>query len=330
MGVGKTIQAIASMSAFSKNWPLLVICPGGLINNWKNEFLKWLGRKNGSKKDEGRLILNANNIKMLTKGSDRVDPSENEGIKVFIVSFHLASKFQKNRMLYRGMFNAIIIDESHELGNEKTQKTEACSEIANAAKRLVIISGSPALSTPSELNPQISLLEANGNDTEESALTKFTGKKSKVNDLNSLLENVEFGIVLKILMIRRLKDDVLKFLPQKERLIVPVDIEGDEVIEQTKNFLETSRGDLARLVRGQNIAKRNEGDGEERVRRGNMFRLIEKTGLAKVRHVGDKLKRFIAHEKGKVCVFAMHTLVLDRLEKIGKCVWDFCFCWRSL
>jgi SWI/SNF-related matrix-associated actin-dependent regulator 1 of chromatin subfamily A len=322
MGVGKTIQAIASMSAFSDDWPLLVICPSGLITNWKNEFLRWLGRNSGSKKDKGKLILNDYNIKMLTKESDSAQLPPNSKRFVFIVSFELATKLVKWEKLCGGMFKAVIIDESHMLSTEKSQKTIACSTIANAAKRLVIISGSPALSSPSQLNPQISLLVGNGNDTEGSALTKYTGRKWKVHDLNSLLEATEFTIVLKILMIRRLKGDVMKSLPPKERVIVPCDIKNNEIIAQTQRFLEESEGNLARILREQNVVERNEGDGEADgeacVRRVNMFSLLQKTGLAKVGYVGDALKKFIDDEKGKVCVFARHKLVLNRLEEIGE------------
>lgn len=252
----------------------------------------------------------------MTKGTDRFELSKSK--KVFIVSFDLVSTFVKEEKLCGGMFKAVIIDESHVLSKETTQKTKACSTIANKAKRLVIISGSPALSSPSQLNPQISLLVANGNDTEKSALAKYTERKWKVHDSNSLLEASEFSIVLKILMIRRLKGDVMKFLPLKERVIVPCDIENNEIITQTKRFLEESGGNLARILREQNGVERNEGDGEACVCRVNLFGLLQETGVAKVRYVGDALKRFIDDEKGKVCVFARHKLVLDRLEEIGE------------
>jgi SNF2 family DNA or RNA helicase len=43
MGVGKTIQALALCSIYGKqNSIILVICPAGLTEQWKEEARKWL------------------------------------------------------------------------------------------------------------------------------------------------------------------------------------------------------------------------------------------------------------------------------------------------
>ena len=41
MGVGKSVQAIAVMSWYSEDWPVLIVCPSSLRLNWKTEILKW-------------------------------------------------------------------------------------------------------------------------------------------------------------------------------------------------------------------------------------------------------------------------------------------------
>ena len=44
MGLGKTVQAIAAMSAYSReDWPLLVLCPSTARYHWEVEFRHWLG-----------------------------------------------------------------------------------------------------------------------------------------------------------------------------------------------------------------------------------------------------------------------------------------------
>ena len=44
MGLRKTIQAIAAMSAYAKeDWPLLVLCPSTARYHWEVEFRHWLG-----------------------------------------------------------------------------------------------------------------------------------------------------------------------------------------------------------------------------------------------------------------------------------------------
>ena len=103
MGLGKTIQAIASMSAFKGDWPLLIIAPSVAKFNWKNELLRWLKLNRNSKKDNNTvLVLNENKIKMLTKEDEDVKGLlKGKQEEVVITSFKIA---MKNKTLKAGMF----------------------------------------------------------------------------------------------------------------------------------------------------------------------------------------------------------------------------------
>ncbi len=327
MGVGKTIQAIASMSAFHSNWPLLVICPSGVKRNWKHELLKWLGKDPGCKKDEHELLLYDYNIEILTRGKDNVDVRSTGRKKVFIVSFTMASKLVQCEKITEGMFKAVIIDESHELRTANSQRTKACSKIAKAAEQFVMLSGSPVLNSPSQLMTQISLL---ANNIEKEALAKYTGSNSQGSDSDSVLQTSEFVALLAMFMIRRLKDDVLE-LPPKVRKKVTCEIECDEVKKASKHFLKSSGGSLAGIQENQIVAERNDdeafdddegrNDSDDEAcdsRRAELFNLLLETGKAKVDFIAKALKIWIKDGKGKICVFAYHRVVLDRLEAAGE------------
>lgn len=43
IGLGKTIQGIASMTCWEDEWPLLVLTPSSARFHWEAEFLQWLG-----------------------------------------------------------------------------------------------------------------------------------------------------------------------------------------------------------------------------------------------------------------------------------------------
>lgn len=45
MGLGKTVTALAISAYYKQDWPLLIICPGGLMENWKNEIDRFLNYK---------------------------------------------------------------------------------------------------------------------------------------------------------------------------------------------------------------------------------------------------------------------------------------------
>ncbi|KAL9647724.1 hypothetical protein ABK040_015212 [Willaertia magna] len=77
MGLGKTIQAIGMACYFKKDWPVLIVTPSSLTNNWKSELNKWIDkywlennfgkqfqlfekiRKEEERKDEENKKLNA-------------------------------------------------------------------------------------------------------------------------------------------------------------------------------------------------------------------------------------------------------------------------------
>jgi SWI/SNF-related matrix-associated actin-dependent regulator 1 of chromatin subfamily A len=58
-------------------------------------------------------------------------------------------------------FGCIIFDESQVLKNFKTKVATAAQQLAKGAKRVVLLSGTPALSRPSELFTQLELLDPN-------------------------------------------------------------------------------------------------------------------------------------------------------------------------
>nr|GAT57610.1 predicted protein [Mycena chlorophos] len=89
MGLGKTLQTISLVWTLLKQNPyfgagpavgkVLIVCPVTLINNWKAEFVKWLGRDRlgvvtvGDKdKNAVRTFLNAKNQHVLIVGYERL------------------------------------------------------------------------------------------------------------------------------------------------------------------------------------------------------------------------------------------------------------------
>ncbi|CAN0014773.1 unnamed protein product, partial [Ectocarpus fasciculatus] len=42
MGLGKTLQALAVACAYREDWPVLVVAPSSLKDNWRNEAMKWV------------------------------------------------------------------------------------------------------------------------------------------------------------------------------------------------------------------------------------------------------------------------------------------------
>jgi SWI/SNF-related matrix-associated actin-dependent regulator 1 of chromatin subfamily A len=179
---GKTVQAIAAMSKYWREWPLLILTPSSARYHWEIEVRQWLkdedlkdtkpttmaddnwdGRrliapikKDDSTKND-KLELKKEAVNVMTSGKSYVLRSDG-ATKVVIVSYGLIVSLINSGKITPGMFNAIIVDESHALKNKASKRTLAVLPLLKSAERCLMLSGTPALARPSELWPQISVL----------------------------------------------------------------------------------------------------------------------------------------------------------------------------
>ena len=123
-GLGKTIQAIAILSYYSKEWPALVICPSSLRLTWKAEIIRWL-------KLEDEVIQVIFHAK---------DPIE-ENSQIIICSYDLISKSPLLEALMDLNFNVIVADESHYLKSGTAKRTKVIVPMLIKSKRAILLSG---------------------------------------------------------------------------------------------------------------------------------------------------------------------------------------------
>ncbi|TNN84460.1 SWI/SNF-related matrix-associated actin-dependent regulator of chromatin subfamily A-like protein 1 [Liparis tanakae] len=139
MGLGKTVQAICIAAYYRSEWPLLVVAPSSVRFTWAEAFRRWLPS------------LSPDSINVVVKAKDDL----RSGL-VNITSYDLLSRMDK---LQQGTpFNVLIMvsaDECHFMKNMKTARCKAALPLLKAAKRVVLLSGTPAMSRPSELYTQI-------------------------------------------------------------------------------------------------------------------------------------------------------------------------------
>ncbi|XP_078117857.1 SWI/SNF-related matrix-associated actin-dependent regulator of chromatin subfamily A-like protein 1 isoform X2 [Sander vitreus] len=136
MGLGKTVQAICIAAYYRSEWPLLVVAPSSVRFTWAEAFRRWLPS------------LSPDRINVVVKAKDNL----RSGL-VNIISYDLLSRMDKQQP--GNPFNVLIMDESHFLKNMKTARCKAALPLLKAAKRVILLSGTPAMSRPSELYTQI-------------------------------------------------------------------------------------------------------------------------------------------------------------------------------
>uniref|UniRef100_F6SKP2 SWI/SNF-related matrix-associated actin-dependent regulator of chromatin subfamily A-like protein 1 n=1 Tax=Monodelphis domestica TaxID=13616 RepID=F6SKP2_MONDO len=283
MGLGKTIQAICIAAYYRTEWPLLVVTPSTVRYTWEQAFHRWLPS------------LSPDSTNVVVTGKD----SLTAGL-INIVSFDLLSKMNKK---LQTSFQVIIIDESHFLKNIKTARCRAAMPLLKAAKRVILLSGTPAMSRPAELYTQIVAVKPFFfRQFHDFALRYCDAKKlpwgwdysgsSNLGELKLLLEES--------VMLRRLKSDVLSQLPAKQRKMVVVAL--GQMSAKTRASLAAAAKEMAT----EKTSRRQQKEA--------LLLFFHRTAEAKIQPATDYILDLLESGREKLLVFAHHKLVLDALS----------------
>ena len=133
MGLGKSITSLAIMCHYMSEWPLLILCPASLRYIWPNEIEKFLPG------------LSPSSI-YVVQGFDDADFYENETkrkkIKIVVATYSiLQTRAASARCLQDFKFKCVIADESHNLKQKNSQRTQLAMPLLQGAKRLALLSG---------------------------------------------------------------------------------------------------------------------------------------------------------------------------------------------
>lgn len=201
MGLGKTIQTIAFLLS-EKNKKTLIITPTSLIYNWKNEFHKFapsmkIGIVHGSKNDRIEVLKNFKeyDVILTTYGTLRNDEEEYKSIK----------------------FDYCILDEGQNIKNPLAQSTTSVKNI-NAENRFVL-TGTPIENNLIELWSIFDFLMPGYLDSAHNFKNRFVNKNHSA---------IELQKYIKPFMLRRLKKDVIKELPNKIEKNYYVELSKDQ------------------------------------------------------------------------------------------------------
>ncbi|NWI46800.1 SMAL1 protein, partial [Picathartes gymnocephalus] len=282
MGLGKTIQAICIAAYYQQEWPLLVVTPSSVRFTWAEAFHRWLPS------------LSSGSTNVIVSGKDNLT-----GSLINIISFDLLSRMDKQ---LKSTFQVVIVDESHFLKNTKTARCQAAMPLLKAAKRVILLSGTPAMSRPAELYTQIAAVQPTFFPQFHSFGLRYCDARkmpwgwdysgsSNLTELKLLLEES--------IMIRRLKSDVLSQLPAKQRKMVVVAPEG--ISAKTKAVL---------AAEAKKMAKGYESRKQEKEA---LLVFFSRTAEAKIRSVIEYILELLESGNNKFLVFAHHKIMLDAI-----------------
>lgn len=272
-GLGKTLQSICISALFRENWPVLVVCPSSVKKMWANEYMKWLN-------------IDESDIKIM-------DGKDMTLSQINIISYGMLHKIDHIK------FDFIICDESHSIKTYNSKRTKLLSPMLKRAERVLLLSGTPALSNALELLTQISVLFNTYIDYHEYA-DRYCHKEMEFNRIKYYgYKNLDelHNILNESVMIRRIKSDIITDIPEKNRHKIHLELP----VEKLKEFDELKR----ELDQNENIF----------TKKFDMMTLFRKIGELKVDSVIEYFSKYNVYDE-KIIIFAHHLHILEKIEDI--------------
>ncbi|SFR97754.1 DEAD/DEAH box helicase [Anaeromicropila populeti] len=199
MGLGKTLQTITYIAAYLKEAPdklhFLVVSPTSLVYNWQEEFEKF-----------------APSIKtIIAEGTPEERAAQIHSIldnDVIITSYPL---IRRDIDLYQQYsFHTMFIDEAQFIKNPSSQNAQSAKKVA--AKHKFALTGTPIENSLSELWSLFDFIMPNYLYTHAQFVENYEKPIMKEGDKATL---EDLGKHIQPFILRRMKKDVLKELPDK-------------------------------------------------------------------------------------------------------------------
>lgn len=252
MGLGKTLQIISLLLArkekMQNQLPSLIVAPASVIYNWQAEVKKFASSLNvalldGTKKERERLLLDAKKYDLL-----------------------ISSYQSLNRDLeaYQNLiFDVEVIDEAQNIKNQQSVTTKTVKVIK--AHHKLALTGTPIENKLSELWSVFDYLMPGflGSYPDFRKKYELPIVKEQDKEAEDQLANMVIPFIL-----RRLKKDVLRDLPDKDEEIVPVK-------------MNKKQADLYNMQTQKIIAQLN-GQGDEDFKRSRFQILAQITKLREI------------------------------------------------
>ena len=286
-GLGKTVESLA-WAHQTDAFPLLVVCPAFLKENWRRHVATWLPGQSVS-------VIHGKNSGPLPRA------------EVVIVNYDILAWWRAD--ILELSWKGLVADECHYATNPKARRTEALAYLARRIPAVALLSATPFLNRPIEMYSLLNMLRPDHFcDVHGFGVKYCDGKKLRFGSksfwsYDGCTRAEELARIVRThLMIRREKKDVLGQLAPMRRALVPLDLD-----DKGRALYESAAEEVERIIGENPDAEKARGLIETTV----MKRLA---GAAKIDAVVSWARSFLDSSKdSSLVIFGHHREVLHAL-----------------
>ncbi|XP_048482179.1 SWI/SNF-related matrix-associated actin-dependent regulator of chromatin subfamily A-like protein 1 [Plutella xylostella] len=287
MGLGKTFQALAVASYYRQNWPLLIVTTSSMRETWQTKIHE--------------LLPSVPMMSIVCLSSHRDTQAVADKLTdVVICSYKLATTH--HQLLKDKKFGVVIIDESHQLKCRQAACTRSLSALCRGAPRRLLLSGTPALSRPSELYSQLSVIQPGlFSNYVEYGKRYCAGKLNNFGwDMSGCSNLTELKILLsRRFLIRRTKSQAAPALTPTHREAVYLD-------QTLLQFSTQQRQELSSLAQTYTQTSTD--------KHAALLSFFSESARVKMPAVCKYIRQVLADEStAKFLIFAHHKTMIDAL-----------------
>jgi SNF2 family DNA or RNA helicase len=229
MGLGKTIQGIGYMGLHREKVPVIIVTTFSSKLVWEREIKKWLGNVPVSVLFSSPKTYYKKHPKLRKDG-------------YIIINYDILSNWVKELRTLKAKL--IITDEFQKYKTDAAKRTKAVKALAKGIPSVIPMSGTPIENKPIEIFNAANLVSPELFPNRWKFQQRYCDPKHNGFGWNydGHSNEAELHSKLKQIMIRRLKKDVLKELPDKTYAIVPLEIDNTrEYFKAENDFVEYVR-----------------------------------------------------------------------------------------
>lgn len=250
LGLGKTFVSLAYVAHTMKK-KTLVICPVSMKYTWLKETSQWTRLK-----------------AMVIDSKSELTLENYQKNDIFIINFDILKKFFT--FLTSVKFDCLIVDESSMIKSPKAIRSKAVKTISEKINSVILLSGSPLLNRVVEIYTSLNILDPVKWNSYYHFVYRYcaayqsrwgldTSGSSRIPELKEKIDN---------LIIRKKKEDVLKELPDKKFIDIPIKLKSSiqkkyDLIEQNfikylKEVKKKNKKDIRKSLLAEQLVKLNE------------------------------------------------------------------------